>query len=600
MNKIKLDTELKRKASLDNYKRSITSGEFTGDVFDQHSPLNDYMFDQEMDAECTNKVGGGNNWSYQRQYNASAQCSCNSKVSYNYCRRGNKRRNELGLKEMQSIRQTACKKDSLAKATYRNLLGIHSDIKNAQKKFPNDITKFKAEAFSSIKKMCESSVYQAANYPLDTNYSAPRVELPGICFVTNSVMAKNLKLPGSESYVKSNFDEASVKNCVNYFTAQYDEQVTEYKVAKKNREERKKQKAQLAKQKEADLLAKLKKENQAKRKFEKRFELSIKTGELSFVLDKSNTSSHGDAQGIQELFYFGTTSYFTYLDQLNSQVFTPPVKGEFETTTEYKKRNKTELAKFNQSLLEKKRVLPKKLAEYLSESVGKVVVDSVLYDADSETFTIELTSVSGVHLISLKLATEAKDAQLIKKKLGESHPFMIFDYGKDLTTATLKRVVLAYRSKDPHSSQLFNPQHKKIELTLNKTQSKAWVTAYQEKKEAERLEREQKELAEKRQIAKQFPYIATLSCGYGRLVVCLGNDGSLSYRTSNRSVTLTPNELAQSSEYEFRLTKDFEIHAQNGGRRGQVLSLEIRDLVSGKVLYSESVSNPYERIKVQD
>lgn len=242
----------------------------------------------------------------------------------------------------------------------------------------------------------------------------------------------------------------------------------------------------------------------------------------------------------------------------------------------------------------------------LTQTLGKVKLSAIEYDADQQKFSLEISAQNGTVLTRTSIQIPIAQAKDIKVRLLASEITILFKVIKD-AQLHLEKILLVDRNNDmPSKSVIYEPRFNQLSFDIKKSDVEQWNKQYQKnlaKKKKRQLEEqkiiEKQQLIAKKELAKKYPYEATFSCNLGRLIICLGKYGTINYLVDNQTTELSTYDLSSMDELTIPLSKIFTIMAQNGSLRNRTLSLEVTDLITGKVLYSEQTSTPSGVIKVK-
>ena len=588
------------------YSKSIKSGTYN-DASSFNQFYNDIDYSNDFPKQCLNTTNFNNTY-----YNEEAACQCylfektsiaerlSDAFSNNYvdsfrqvCATNLRMFKEVT--RMNKLRTSYCNDDKLFGNQYSMLGYIGKKIFELEKSVTSsayvDIKTFKNELHTRIEEVCNSSIDNALHLSFNMNSA------PAVCFLSDNELLNGAY--GDQDEILK-IEKLALDRCQSLVLAKYKKELDSLDknaIVKNQQYEKKK------KEKNAVLVAKKKSEalrKKAQRTYNESLTEALLAGANSLILDQNNRAYASDINEIQNLIYMAVASLDKKINILTSKQFIASKQDEFEKSEEYNQRLSNDKKKFEQSKQEQLNSLRTDLENEIERFIGKWSVEQVKYDADTQKFSLIVQNVDGAKLTEATILIAQSEAQDIKRKLIKSKVYAIFSVDNLLSTISLNKIVLAYEDADPMQSIVFTPSIIKKQFNIDTKSSLAWQKHYSDKKNEQQKIIEQQLLEEKKQRAKTFPYIATLSCSYGRLAVCLGNDGSLEFRTGNKSQALSTYELAQNNEYTFELKHNFTIIAQNGSRKGRTLLLVINDLVTGDTLYSKSVSTPYGVIKITD
>ncbi|WP_417465624.1 hypothetical protein [Kordiimonas sp.] len=287
----------------------------------------------------------------------------------------------------------------------------------------------------------------------------------------------------------------------------------------------------------------------------------------------------------------------------NEDGFKPPSKGEFETTAQYEERVATAKAAHERDAAARAREAEQMRLADLDDSVaaatGAFKADTIRYDADNQRFMVEIKTGNGVYVGEGYIAVPLDIAREVKSRLERAT--LIAGFMATGDTLSLKRFVLVNQDiESPTKSEIHQIEMEPLQFDMSPTRAAAWRQAYEAAKQERKRQAEAADLAERKRIAELYPYQARFSCNLGQIYICLGRDGGISVRSGSESNHYTAHDLTGRSTLEVFLMKDFEIAAQTGSGNGRKMSLEIRDYVSGKTLYSETTAGPNAVIRVTD
>lgn len=585
------------------FVKSLEKGIYDGST-NHNEFFNNVNFSENFPANCKNITNFNNTY-----YGNEAACQCYlfektnelERISDTFTNdfasefRANCANEITALKQsqkMSKLREDYCNEGQIT----RILEPVQKELSAFEKRLKRAdfvvIDSFKKILSQKVKSVCSKSIDNA--FKLSYNYSSA----PAVCFTSDYEL-----LVGA--YGESEIDQKQTvintqQRCESFVSAKYKNKIQQLV---RNAKDKNQQYANKKQKQKADKMAKEKKElkrKAAKEKFLTELANATQTKSSEFLLHTTKVGMYRDLKDIQDVFYMTVAKFEKQNEELSNKKFVAGSKGEFETQSEYVERISKEKQAFEMKKQQQLKYSKDDLGTDITRSIGRLSVNNLQFDADKQEFVFNIVNSNGNDLTKAVLPMPTDQAKKLKNNILNSSVHLIFAIDKHQTQLSLRKLVLSYDAKDPTESKVFYPNFRNKEFSLDKHASRTWLSKYTATKKAEEEERKHQELAKKREIAKTHPYIATLSCSYGRLAVCLGSEGSLSYATDEESVALSGYDLASDSDYEFRLTNNFRVKAQNGSRRGRTLSLEIKELLTGKLVYTDSVTGSYQIISVKN
>lgn len=130
------------------------------------------------------------------------------------------------------------------------------------------------------------------------------------------------------------------------------------------------------------------------------------------------------------------------------------------------------------------------------------------------------------------------------------------------------------------------------------------IKAKQDKEKEIKIAQEAKEekarLVKAKKTAMTHPFLATVSCNFNYIIGCLGSQGSINYKSHSSVVSLSKNDFYRDSEFKVPLSKSFVFKVQNGGKRHAEITLTITDIITNKIVYSDSTTEAYGILSVKN